>query len=83
MIVGTGTNACYVEKVSRIPKWQPAGVSPGTETVINIEWGAFYSPHLPMCALRKGAEALHSTARHWSTAQKNTKAQHIEHRSAR
>jgi hexokinase len=30
-----------------MPKWQPAGVSPDTRTMINAEWGSFNSPLLP------------------------------------
>lgn len=47
VILGTGTNAAYFEKVSRIPKLTPSSpsspTSPSTEKemVINIEWGAF------------------------------------------
>lgn len=44
VILGTGTNAAYVEKVNRIPKWKThygdASVSTN-EMIINIEWGAF------------------------------------------
>lgn len=52
VIVGTGTNACYVEQQSKLTKWQAsAGESKGDgQTAINIEWGAFYSDHLPRCA---------------------------------
>jgi len=40
VILGTGTNACYLEKLSVIPKWN----GPNTRTghmIINIEWGNF------------------------------------------
>lgn len=40
LILGTGSNACYLEKVERIEKWE--GEHPGvSEVVIDIEWGAF------------------------------------------
>ncbi|XP_024006653.1 hexokinase-like 1 protein isoform X2 [Eutrema salsugineum] len=39
VILGTGTNACYVEQKSAIPKLQNKSSS-GT-TVINTEWGGF------------------------------------------
>ncbi|XP_023218039.1 hexokinase-1-like [Centruroides sculpturatus] len=40
MILATGCNACYLEKVDRIEKWK--GDHPGVdEVVIDIEWGAF------------------------------------------
>ncbi|MBM4314401.1 MAG: hypothetical protein FJ122_10855 [Deltaproteobacteria bacterium] len=39
VILGTGTNACYPEKVARIGKC-PAPGDPG-EMVVNMEWGGF------------------------------------------
>ena len=36
LILGTGTNAAYLEKSCRVPKWQGA---PCEEMVINTEWG--------------------------------------------
>ncbi|KAJ8492489.1 hypothetical protein OPV22_014210 [Ensete ventricosum] len=47
VILGTGTNAAYVERADAIKKWQ--GPLPGSgEIVINMEWGNFSSSHLPM-----------------------------------
>eukprot|EP00897_Mesotaenium_endlicherianum_P009836 jgi/Mesen1/8881/ME000532S08274 len=47
LILGTGSNACYVEKVSAITKWE--GPKPDAEEmVVNIEWGNFWSSHLPI-----------------------------------
>ncbi|XP_057538301.1 hexokinase-1 [Amaranthus tricolor] len=47
VILGTGTNAAYVERASAIPKWH--GPLPKTgEMVINMEWGNFRSSHLPL-----------------------------------
>ncbi|KAL5697758.1 hexokinase [Ranunculus cassubicifolius] len=47
VILGTGTNAAYVEHASAIPKWQ--GLLPKSEKmVINMEWGNFRSSHLPL-----------------------------------
>ncbi|KAI3856650.1 hypothetical protein MKW92_028232 [Papaver armeniacum] len=40
VILGTGTNAAYVERAHAIPKTG--------ETVINMEWGNFWSSHLPV-----------------------------------
>jgi hexokinase len=40
VIIGTGTNACYCEKLSGIPKWRGAETATG-EMLINIEWGNF------------------------------------------
>ncbi|GFT78569.1 hexokinase type 2 [Nephila pilipes] len=40
MILGTGCNAAYFERVERIEKWE--GKHPGIdEVIIDIEWGAF------------------------------------------
>nr|VDD29076.1 unnamed protein product [Brassica oleracea] len=47
VILGTGTNAAYVERANAIPKWQ--GLLPKSgEMVINMEWGNFRSSHLPL-----------------------------------
>jgi hexokinase len=47
VILGTGTNAAYVERASNIPKWH--GLLPKSgEMVINMEWGNFKSSHLPI-----------------------------------
>lgn len=40
MILGTGSNACYIEDVARVEKWE--GEHLGVEKVIvDVEWGAF------------------------------------------
>jgi hexokinase len=39
VILGTGTNACYPEKIARILKYQGSGAS--AEMIINMEWGGF------------------------------------------
>ncbi|GFS43908.1 hexokinase 1 [Actinidia rufa] len=47
VILGTGTNAAYVERAQAIPKWH--GLLPKSgEMAINMEWGNFRSPHLPL-----------------------------------
>ncbi|XP_061371130.1 hexokinase-1-like [Gastrolobium bilobum] len=47
VILGTGTNAAYVERAHAIPKWH--GLIPKSgEMVINMEWGNFRSSHLPL-----------------------------------
>lgn len=47
VILGTGTNAAYVERAHAIPKWH--GLLPKSgEMVINLEWGNFRSSHLPV-----------------------------------
>lgn len=40
LILGTGTNACYMEKTSAIPKFK-GDRSKFSEVIINCEWGAF------------------------------------------
>ena len=46
VILGTGTNAAYVEKAINVPKWP---LDSG-EVIINSEWGAFGDAGgLPMC----------------------------------
>eukprot|EP00243_Klebsormidium_subtile_P002992 TRINITY_DN16126_c0_g1_i1.p1 TRINITY_DN16126_c0_g1~~TRINITY_DN16126_c0_g1_i1.p1 ORF type:complete len:513 (-),score=122.60 TRINITY_DN16126_c0_g1_i1:323-1861(-) len=47
VILGTGSNACYVEDIHDVPKWTGGPVESG-EMVINMEWGDFYSAHLPI-----------------------------------
>ncbi len=39
VILGTGTNACYPEKIARILKYQGSGAP--AEMIINMEWGGF------------------------------------------
>nr|AAQ72423.1 hexokinase PpHxk1 [Physcomitrium patens]AAQ72424.1 hexokinase PpHxk1 [Physcomitrium patens] len=45
-IIGTGTNACYVERADAVHKWDEPLPKSG-EMVINMEWGNFRSPYLP------------------------------------
>eukprot|EP00800_Vazella_pourtalesii_P002582 TRINITY_DN12502_c0_g1_i3.p1 TRINITY_DN12502_c0_g1~~TRINITY_DN12502_c0_g1_i3.p1 ORF type:complete len:444 (-),score=92.86 TRINITY_DN12502_c0_g1_i3:696-2027(-) len=40
LILGTGTNACYLEEISKIPKYKSPPPS-ATHVLINTEWGAF------------------------------------------
>ncbi|XP_076053337.1 hexokinase A isoform X2 [Oratosquilla oratoria] len=40
LIVGTGTNACYMEKLDKVELWDDAVDDP-RQVVINTEWGAF------------------------------------------
>ncbi|XP_008775017.2 hexokinase-3-like isoform X2 [Phoenix dactylifera] len=46
VIIGTGTNACYVERTDAIIKCQGLLKNSGG-TVVNMEWGNFWSSHLP------------------------------------
>ncbi|KAK6939354.1 Hexokinase, N-terminal [Dillenia turbinata] len=55
VILGTGTNACYVERMDAIPKLQ-GHVSPSARTIINTEWGAF-SKGLPLTKFDKDMDA--------------------------
>lgn len=40
IILGTGTNACYRESLSEIPKWRKP-YAPKDKMIVNIEWGNF------------------------------------------
>lgn len=40
LILGTGTNACYMESLNNVPKWTGDCNDP-REVIINTEWGAF------------------------------------------
>lgn len=40
LIVGTGSNACYMEQLDKIEKW-PGNYSNPNQCVVNTEWGAF------------------------------------------
>ncbi|XP_022097739.1 hexokinase-2-like isoform X2 [Acanthaster planci] len=42
LILGTGTNACYLEKLSNVGTWTGDSGEP-TNVIINMEWGAFGS----------------------------------------
>ncbi|GER51385.1 hexokinase [Striga asiatica] len=56
VILGTGTNAAYVERAHAIPKWQ--GLLPKSgEMVINMEWGNFRSSHLPLTEYDQSLDA--------------------------
>ncbi|XP_040995303.1 hexokinase-3-like isoform X1 [Juglans microcarpa x Juglans regia] len=46
VIFGTGTNACYWERTDAIIKCQGL-LSTSGGMVINMEWGNFWSSHLP------------------------------------
>ena len=40
LILGTGTNACYMENLDNIAKWDGDRDEP-RQMIINTEWGAF------------------------------------------
>ncbi|XP_015873818.3 hexokinase-3 isoform X1 [Ziziphus jujuba] len=46
VIIGTGTNACYMERTDAIIKCQGLLTTSGG-MVVNMEWGNFWSAHLP------------------------------------
>ncbi|KAL7151897.1 hypothetical protein ABFS83_04G061900 [Erythranthe nasuta] len=46
VIIGTGTNACYLERADAIIKCQGLLTTSGS-MVVNMEWGNFWSSHLP------------------------------------
>ncbi|MFQ6667566.1 hypothetical protein Gotur_033542 [Gossypium turneri] len=60
VILGTGSNAAYVERAHAIPKWHGQPLKSG-EMVINTEWGNFKSSHLPLTEYdhELDAETLH------------------------
>ncbi|KAK9805420.1 hypothetical protein WJX73_003720 [Symbiochloris irregularis] len=41
VIMGTGTNACYVEQLGHISKWLPKFLPRTPDMVVNIEWAGF------------------------------------------
>lgn len=55
VILGTGTNACYVERVDSIPKLK-AQKSRSGRTIVNTEWGAF-SNGLPLTEFDRQMDA--------------------------
>uniref|UniRef100_A0A7N0UIL2 Phosphotransferase n=3 Tax=Kalanchoe fedtschenkoi TaxID=63787 RepID=A0A7N0UIL2_KALFE len=55
VILGTGTNACYVQRVDRIPKFGGPKSHSGN-TIINTEWGAF-ADGLPLSEFDKAVDA--------------------------
>lgn len=55
VILGTGTNAAYVERAEAIPKW--CGPLPKSgEMVINTEWGNFQTSNLPLTEYDKALD---------------------------
>ncbi|XVF34927.1 hypothetical protein REPUB_Repub18cG0100500 [Reevesia pubescens] len=56
VILGTGTNAAYVERAHAIPKWHGL-LSKSGEMVINMEWGNFRSSHLPLTEYDQALDA--------------------------
>ncbi|CAK0784341.1 hypothetical protein CVIRNUC_007545 [Coccomyxa viridis] len=48
VIMGTGTNACYIEQLGRITKWLPHYRPRTPDMVVNIEWPGFQATELPV-----------------------------------
>lgn len=40
MILGTGSNGCYMEKASRVTHWETEHERV-SDVVVDVEWGAF------------------------------------------
>jgi hexokinase len=64
VILGTGTNACYREKISNIPKLKGSQVSTD-HMIVNIEWGNFnklrrlaYDLQLDYASVNRGQQIL-------------------------
>ncbi|KNA14451.1 hypothetical protein SOVF_107500 [Spinacia oleracea] len=55
VILGTGTNAAYVERAEAIPKWHGPLPKSG-EMVINTEWGNFQTSNLPLTEYDKALD---------------------------
>ncbi|CAM0954394.1 unnamed protein product [Alopecurus aequalis] len=56
VILGTGTNAAYMERANAIPKWH--GLLPKSgEMAINMEWADFRSSHLPLTEFDQALDA--------------------------
>ncbi|KDP36930.1 hypothetical protein JCGZ_08221 [Jatropha curcas] len=55
VILGTGTNACYVERIDAIPKLQ-GPKSSSRRTIVNTEWGAF-STGIPLTEFDREMDA--------------------------
>jgi len=48
VILGTGTNACYLEKISNIPKFTGKTSKALDEMIVNMEWGGLSGSSLPL-----------------------------------
>ena len=51
VIIGTGTNACYLEKRAHIHNAKLPGPARSDSMLINTEWGCFFSDTLPVWSL--------------------------------
>ncbi|EPS64171.1 hypothetical protein M569_10608, partial [Genlisea aurea] len=56
VIFGTGTNACYLEQTEAVIKCQSLRKNSG-RTAVNIEWGNFWSSHLPRTSYDAGLDS--------------------------
>lgn len=56
LILGTGTNACYIEQTRRLQGLLPG--DHGAEMIVNMEWGGFVSSALPQLDEDRQVDAL-------------------------
>ncbi|KAL6769018.1 HXK1 [Auxenochlorella protothecoides x Auxenochlorella symbiontica] len=49
IILGTGTNAAYQERIDRIKTLDPGFKGRSEHMVVNTEWGDFFAASLPVC----------------------------------
>ena len=68
LILGTGSNAAYIERTSRCSKLnRESGGSGSNQMIINMEWGNYKSSHLPYMDVDKDIDAstLNKGAQHY------------------
>uniref|UniRef100_J3L3L9 Phosphotransferase n=1 Tax=Oryza brachyantha TaxID=4533 RepID=J3L3L9_ORYBR len=56
VVLGTGSNAAYIEHANAIPKWHGPQPMSG-DMVINMEWGNFKCTHLPLTEFDRELDA--------------------------
>ena len=55
IILGTGTNACYVERIAKLGTLDAERhFSSRPEMLVNTEWGNFFAASLPLTKVRAG-----------------------------
>lgn len=57
IIVGTGTNCCYLDQLSNIGKYKKTYLPRTSDMVINTEWADYTSPELPWTDVDKSLDA--------------------------
>lgn len=69
VILGTGTNACYLEKRANVQHAQLPAHARSDSMLINTEWGSYYSDLLPVCAqLLLRAQSVPNSEKHIARA---------------